>query len=183
MHKPRIRLGAQAVELDPNLCTLHQSESSFCGSQVRIDPAEDSVRRQELKKDWIETPRSFHSLLSWLDEGVDRDGERYLDMRRRLVAYFDRKRTRAPDELADETLNRVSRRLEEEGAITDTPPAGYCYIVARFVFLEYARREPIQSNLADLTIAAPRGPDAVAEQRERLLDRVGRCLQQLDPDR
>jgi hypothetical protein len=76
----------------------------------------------------------------------------------------------------------VARRLEEEGAITDTPPARYCYIVARFVFLEYVRREPIQSNLADLTLAAPRGPDAVAEQREQLLDRVDRCLQRLDAD-
>lgn len=159
-----------------------RSNASFCGSQVRIALAEDSARRQHLKKDWIETPRSFHKFLNWLDEGVDSGGERYLDMRRRLVAYFDRKRTRAPDELADETLNRVARRLEEEGAITDTPPARYCYIVARFVFLEYVRREPIQSNLADLTLAAPRGPDAVAEQREQLLDRVDRCLQRLDAD-
>ena len=103
-------------------------------------------------------------------------------MRRRLVAYFDRKRARAPDELADETLNRVARRLEEEGAITDTPPARYCYIVARFVFLEYVRREPIQSNVADLTIAAHREPDVVAEQHELMLDRVDRCLQQLDAD-
>lgn len=101
-------------------------------------------------------------------------------MRRRLVAYFVRKRTRAPDELADETLNRVARRLEEEGAITDTPPARYCYIVARFVFLESVRREPIHSNLASRTIAASDGPDTVAEQRERLLDQVDRCLQQLD---
>jgi len=103
-------------------------------------------------------------------------------MRRRLVAYFDRKRTRTPDELADETLNRVARRLEEEGAITDTPPARYCYIVARFVFLEYVRREPIHANVADLTIAAHGEPDAVSEQRELMLDRVDRCLQQLDAD-
>jgi hypothetical protein len=54
-------------------------------------------------------------------------------MRRRLVQYFDRKNCLRPDELADETLNRVARRLEEKGGITDTPPARYCYILARFV--------------------------------------------------
>lgn len=69
------------------------------------------------------------------------DGQNYLEMRQRLVAYFDRKNCSAPNELADETLNRVTRRLEEEN-LTDSeaPAAKYCYIVARFVFLEYLRR-------------------------------------------
>jgi DNA-directed RNA polymerase specialized sigma24 family protein len=60
-------------------------------------------------------------------------------MRRRLAAYFDRKNCLAPDELADETLNRVAQRLEELGAITGTAPAQYCYVTAKFVFLEYLR--------------------------------------------
>ena len=66
-------------------------------------------------------------------------GLKYLEMRRRLVSYFDRKNCATPDELADETLNRVARRLEEEGAIESETPARYCYIVARFVFMEYLR--------------------------------------------
>ena len=44
-------------------------------------------------------------------------------MRRRLVRYFERKQCLDADALADDTLNRVSRRLEEEGAITDASPA------------------------------------------------------------
>jgi hypothetical protein len=36
-------------------------------------------------------------------------------MHHRLVAYFDRKNCSSPADLADETLNRVARRLEEEG--------------------------------------------------------------------
>jgi hypothetical protein len=71
------------------------------------------------------TPGAFRQFLNWLDQGVDSSGEKYLEMRRRLVGYFDRKNCLTPDELADETLNRVARRLEEEGAITDTPPARY----------------------------------------------------------
>jgi DNA-directed RNA polymerase specialized sigma24 family protein len=61
-------------------------------------------------------------------------------MRRRLVRYFDRKGCLDANSLADETLNRVARRLEEEGAIEANSPAQYCYIVARYVFLEYLRR-------------------------------------------
>ena len=34
---------------------------------------------------------AFTRLLQWLDDGSDSRGERYLEMRRRLVAYFDRR--------------------------------------------------------------------------------------------
>jgi hypothetical protein len=53
------------------------------------------------------------ALLAWLDDGVDSGGQSYLEMRRRLVRYFQRKRCLAPDDLADETLKRVARRLAE----------------------------------------------------------------------
>lgn len=98
------------------------------------------MQKSESKKNWNITSSAFHRLLDWLDEGEKSDGKKYLEMRQRLVAYFDRKNCQAPDEFADETLNRVARRLEEEGAIETETPAKYCYIVARFVFLEYLRR-------------------------------------------
>jgi DNA-directed RNA polymerase specialized sigma24 family protein len=92
------------------------------------------------QQNWSLTQSAFRRLLSWLDEGVESGGEKYLETRRRLVQYFDRKNCLSPNELADETLNRIARRLAEEGAITGTPPLRYCYIVAKFVFLEYYRR-------------------------------------------
>ena len=72
-----------------------------------------------LKRDWVLNQSAFQHFLKWLDGGVDSGGERYLEIRRRLVFYFDRRNCASPDELADETLNRVARRLEEKGAITD----------------------------------------------------------------
>lgn len=92
--------------------------------------------------------------MNWLDEGNDSGGERYLEMRRRLVLYFERRNCLTPDELADETLNRVSRRLEEEGSIATDSPAHYCYILAKYVFLESIRaRENRQTNLDDMAPA------------------------------
>ena len=46
----------------------------------------------EFKKRWTPTTTAFQRLLAWLDEGVDSRGEKYEEMRRRLVAYFERKR-------------------------------------------------------------------------------------------
>ena len=138
-------------------------------------------RISEVKKDWEPTPGAFSRFLTWLDEGVDSGGEKYLEMRRRLVSYFDRKRCASPDELADETLSRVVRRLDEEGAITESPTARYCYIVARFVFLEYLRRDDAHDRSA-AELAAPVAPDAGVEAQQRRLDCLDHCLQQLTAD-
>ena len=101
-----------------------------------------------LKKYWTPSERSFRALLAWLDGGVDSGGENYLEMRRRLSEYFERRQCECPDDLADETLNRVARRLEEVGEEADGPPARYCYVVAKFVFLESIRARDKSANVS-----------------------------------
>jgi hypothetical protein len=160
------------------------------GVRCRITPNPGALqsREQSLKKHWTPSTNAFHQLLTWLDGGVDCGGENYLEMRRRLVAYFGRKNCLCVDDLADETLNRVARRLEEEGVLTAGPAARYCYVTARFVFLESVRRAEFnQGNVeaiagsADLrsSLAAPADPDV--ENRRMLLTCLERCLDKLQP--
>jgi DNA-directed RNA polymerase specialized sigma24 family protein len=153
--------------------------------------AKEKVMAAVSQKDWSPTPGAFRQFLKWLDEGVESNGQRYLEMRRRLVHYFDRKNCLSPDDLADETLSRVARRLREEGDIIDTPPARYCYIVAKFVFLEYQRRPgrrqvsldaPSEFSEVGSRLGTPSGPDNEAEANRKLLDCLERCLQELDQD-
>src|SRR5215813_1290742 len=148
-----------------------------------------TVQNTGAKRDWALTPGAFQRLLNWLDEEVDSGGERYLEMRRRLVLYFDRKNCLAPDELADETLNRVARRLEEEGAITGEAPARYCYIVARYVFLESLRRPEREPSLDESlhgraieNILAQPGATEADDATEKRLVCLERCMQKLEPD-
>ncbi len=139
------------------------------------------------KKDWTLTRRALDGLLTWLDEGTDSDGLRYLEMRRRLVCYFDRKNCATAAELADETLNRVARRLEEEGAIESDTPARYCYIVARFVFLEYLRDSrrgdeslnDRRSIASDVFSSSESGDEK--ETKEKLLNCLVQCTGKLEP--
>jgi DNA-directed RNA polymerase specialized sigma24 family protein len=148
---------------------------------------EPSVRKVEQKQNWALTPRAFNRLLNWLDEGTNSAGEKYLEMRRRLIAYFDRKNCSAPDELTDETLNRVARRLEEEGDIVSETAARYCYIVARFVFLEYLRERNDEVPLDEINSLAARTQPAVSGaedesfNRERLMTCLDHCTEKLDP--
>jgi DNA-directed RNA polymerase specialized sigma24 family protein len=145
-----------------------------------------------LREEQALTSLAFSRLLQWLDDGTDSQGEAYLEMRRRLVSYFDRRNRPAPDELADDTLNRVARTLEETGTIGIKPPARYCYVVARFVLLEdLRRREHTHTRLGDppgQTSAAPppdvttEEPDDTAGLREQRLECLERCLEQLKPE-
>jgi DNA-directed RNA polymerase specialized sigma24 family protein len=148
------------------------------------------VQKVEQKKDWALTSSAFHALLGWLDESSQSEGRRYLEMRRRLVAYFDRKNCSTPDELADETLNRVARRLEEEGFIESDAPARYCYIVARFIFMEHLRGAQKDGALLEemqrgQRVGAPGAGGAGGEDevKEKMLDCLERCTDKLEPPR
>ena len=80
------------------------------------------------------TAERFARLLDRLDVDRDRAGERYEDFRRRLTRFFEWRGAPFPEEHTDETFDRVARRLDEGIEITNI--SGYCYEVARLVFLE-----------------------------------------------
>ena len=102
-------------------------------------------------------------------------------MRSRIVTYFDRKNCANPEDLADEVLNRVSRRLEEEGTIETESPAKYCYTVARFVFMEQLRSPSAREvGVEELTLSAAPSDQDEAVQREMTFECLEHCASALD---
>lgn len=146
--------------------------------------------QHSVREERILSPVAFNRLLAWLDDGRDTQGETYLEMRRRLVSYFDRRNRLSADELADEALNRVARTLETDGAIAITPPARYCYVIAKFVLLEDIRRERNALRAGESwgidvgTVRDPKRPesDVEAAEREHELGCLDQCLQTLRAD-
>lgn len=148
------------------------------------------MEKELSKKNWTMTSSAFSHLLNWLDSGENSEGQKYLEMRHRLVAYFDRKNCATPDELADETLNRVARRLEEENIESETP-AKYCYIVARFVFLESLRGmdkasvslDDVLQKAQEKQIAAiTESIDNEKEVKEKMLGCLEHCTEKLEAE-
>jgi DNA-directed RNA polymerase specialized sigma24 family protein len=146
-----------------------------------------AVGMAELKKDWTLKPEAFRQLLNWLDGGSDSGGETYVEVRRRLRSFFERKNCLSCDELADETLNRIARKLEEKGGITDVSALQYCYIVAKFVFLENLRQTKlVQAGTTELQSSASGSsafsgvPEiATDESREKIHGCLEKCLKGL----
>src|SRR5262245_8968477 len=98
----------------------------------------DNAPSINTKKEWVLTAEAFAKLLACLDTDPEQAGEKYEMTRRMLVKYFDWRGAFLPEELTDETLNRVTRKIDEGDEIRDF--MHYCYGVARLVFLESLKR-------------------------------------------
>lgn len=119
---------------------------------------------------WSLTQRALDRLLERLGPDRDAAGREYDALRARLADYFDCKGVQRPESAADETLDRVARRVDEGELIEQVQP--YTYGVARYVLLERLRlqlREQRASAGAAQEWLVP--PDAAEEARIACLTR------------
>lgn len=122
------------------------------------------------------TQDSFDSLLRWLDPDRERAGERYEGIRVSLIKFFAYRGADSPEELADETINRVASKLPSIVESYEGEPAYYFYAVAKRIFLEYSRR-PSELALPLTPFLAQQD-----EEHEDIHNCLDQCLQQLPPN-
>jgi DNA-directed RNA polymerase specialized sigma24 family protein len=124
------------------------------------------------------TRDAFDLLLAALDSDRARAGERYENIRRKLVKFFTWERAPFPEDCADESINRVARRLAEGAPILDVER--YFHGVARMVRKEVshqrARSDAALENLPSLSSAA------ADPEQDAAVECLEACLQGLDGD-
>jgi RNA polymerase sigma factor (sigma-70 family) len=133
------------------------------------------------------TSESFDSLLAHLGPDRESAGRAYIELRRALFIFFAARGAVAPDEMTDETINRVARRLNEGKRITTESPANYFYGVARNVWRESLARSNVLIPLSDGAGAQATPYDLLLDALERAEteirhDCLGKCLERLDPE-
>lgn len=130
------------------------------------------------KHEWALTKGAFDKLLACLAPEPELAGERYEELRRMLLKIFEWRGALFPEDCADETLNRVARRIDEGVEIRDI--GGYCYGVARLVLLETAKAPDARRvPLDDLMMPAP--PVEGAEEKVEI-QCFEECLRELSAD-
>ena len=109
-----------------------------------FDPARTRRGRPDapMKRDWILTQELFDELLSWLNPDRELAGQEYEDIRRRLIKLFTCRHCLEPEDLTDETINRVANKVKAIKEHFVGPRAPYFYAVANKVHLEYLRSKP-----------------------------------------
>ena len=121
------------------------------------------------------TQAAFDSLLAWLDPDRERAAGKYEQIRRRLIKLFSCRGRQDADELADETINRVTLKAPEVSKEYVGDPALYFYGVAQKVFLESLRRK----QPCPLPPSHP-SPEQ-SEETEREYECLERCMESLAP--
>jgi len=125
------------------------------------------------------TPAEFEAFLARLAPDRDKAGALYEDIRRRLVRLFALRHYETPEDLADEAIDRVARRLP--GMEIRTSPFAYVCGVAHHVAQEMLRQRQRERRafLVAAALATPSPePDFDAERRSCL----ELCLQRLPGD-
>src|SRR5260221_13056485 len=131
------------------------------------------------------TSEAFGRLLDALDPNRDRAGEKYEELRRILIRFFQWRGAPFPEEHADDTFDRVSRKLASGLEIANF--GGYCYEVARLVCLEslkgrYSKSVSIDAMAASLVAAPavePSDPTPRLECLERCLGALPQEVREL----
>jgi len=94
----------------------------------------------------------FETLLGWLDRDRDLAGEKYETIRSGLVRIFVSKGFSDAEHLADETIDRVIKRLPDIIDTYEGPPVRYFHGVARNVLLEASRPREIAVELPAIPV-------------------------------
>ncbi len=130
------------------------------------------------------TAEAFEALLKRLDpDDREHAGELYEEIRRKLVRLYEWRGCDFPEDLVDETFNRVARRLAEHVELQDGDPYSYfCGVAHRIVKEVWRQQDRLRrqweaegpAEAAELAVPAFEEPD------ERLAA-LHRCLERLPP--
>jgi len=123
---------------------------------------------------WTLTSGAFDRLLAVLDADRGRAASAYEQLRYRLIGLLRWWGAVQPEDLADETLDRVARRLDEGATVSAGSFGAFVGGVARMVFYESMREPASSPTLREPT--ATTAPDEVEAAGECL----DRCLASLE---
>lgn len=129
------------------------------------------------------TPDNFEELLLWLDPdpdgtGIpnrDRGAEKYEKIRTRIIRIYRNRGSYRPEEIADETAERICKKVKRLRPTYKGDPAIYFYAVAKRVFREFIREDSLMPPDPPPVI----DPDEDLELRHAWLER---CLETLKPE-
>jgi DNA-directed RNA polymerase specialized sigma24 family protein len=94
-----------------------------------------------MNKDWELSKEAFDALLDWLDSDREQAAMKYEKIRRSLIKIFTGRGCVEPEDLADETINRVTSKLKEIEKEFSGDRIRYFFGVANKVHLEHLRRK------------------------------------------
>lgn len=133
----------------------------------------DRTRRHK----WALSQEAFDKLLTSFDPDREVAGAKYVELRGNLTRFFEWRGCLYPEDHADETINRVARRILEGEEVRET--AKYSFGVARLLLLE-TQKEAARERTALREI--PVSPPKESDELKGRVDSLEECLKSLSTD-
>jgi DNA-directed RNA polymerase specialized sigma24 family protein len=140
------------------------------GKSIQLPLSRDRVDATTLPGTKELNAAAFNSLLARLDPDRHIAAEKYLVLRRKLVAFFEWKESMYPDAAADETIDRLARKVHGGENITNL--SAYTRGVALRIYHE-RRKTEIKTDQATTELAELQ---AVSTDDNDTAERLTRCL-------
>jgi DNA-directed RNA polymerase specialized sigma24 family protein len=142
-------------------------------SASELRPAAPPRRR------WALTQEAFDKLLATLGPDRESAGSKYLEVRSNLIRFFEWRGCAFPEDHADETINRVAKRVAEGEEIRN--PTSYFLGAARMLLLEiHKERAKERQALSELANAETASYEF--EELEPRVECLERCLASLSTE-
>jgi DNA-directed RNA polymerase specialized sigma24 family protein len=106
---------------------------------VLVSSAEALKVADRRKEKWSLTREAFDGLLAAMDPDRDRAGQIYQEIRDHLIRMFVWRGCSQPEEYADETINRIARKLAAGEQFSDLPT--YFFGVGRMLLKEFHKEQ------------------------------------------
>ena len=116
------------------------------------------------------TGESFNKLLLWLDPDPEKAGEKYEKIRIRMIRIFACQECCDAEDLADETINVVTSKIDWLIEHYEGEPALYFYGVAKNIYRERLKRK---------RRPPPPPPDPKPDEIETVCSFLDDCLDEL----
>lgn len=131
----------------------------------------------------------FDKLLRFLNVDREQAAAKYETIRCKLITFFEQRRCPSPEELTDETINRVIKKIAKGISVISTTPDAFFFGVARYILLEYKnKKHPIPLEDVPSTRIRSDSIDEIKEQEairlksEQRMECLDRCMDKLQPE-
>lgn len=135
-----------------------------------------------MKQVWELNPQSFEKMLDWLDKDREIAGQKYEAIRLRLIKVLNYRGCLDGESLADEAIDRVTRKIDSLAETYEGDPAYYFLNVANKIYLEN-RRKPVAVELPDNLAELPETASAEEEDFQPEYECLRKCLAKLSASR
>jgi len=178
-HQVTIHNETFTVEVNLSQCQFERGLDLAGNTQANreFDAPPLTGRRQK----WALTQQAFDSLLAYLAPDRNTAAQKYIEFRRNLVSFFEWRGCSAPEDYADEVMNRGAKRIAEGEDIRD--PAMYLVGIARmFLFENRHQRAREQQPVSEVLVQSKTTPYEIEYDRDQRVVCLRRCLQQVPPE-